>query len=119
MRTYVVDNDLPTAVFMYRVATSAEKVDNIKIEPKELDKWLAQYDEMLAIFKLWNIRIDEIKSNQSDFLKNFNNLTQKSGILANNSLETDKEKTAFISQQGLYEFNVMPFGLLNAPATFR
>ena len=33
--------------------------------------------------------------------------------------EKDKPKTAFATRFGLYEFNVLPFGLTNGPATFQ
>ena len=33
--------------------------------------------------------------------------------------ERDKDKTTFVTRRGTYCFNVMPFGLCNAPATFQ
>ena len=32
--------------------------------------------------------------------------------------EGDREKTAFCTTEGLYQFKVMPFGLCNIPASF-
>ncbi|GET02137.1 RNA-directed DNA polymerase homolog [Rhizophagus clarus] len=42
-----------------------------------------------------------------------------SGFLQVEMEEADKEKTAFICLEGFYEFNVMLFGLRNAPGTFQ
>jgi putative transposase len=30
----------------------------------------------------------------------------------------DKEKTAFLTSFGVYQFTVMPFGLVNSPSSF-
>ncbi len=32
--------------------------------------------------------------------------------------QQDKDKGAFITAQGLYQFKVLPFGMVNAPAVF-
>ncbi|UYV61766.1 hypothetical protein LAZ67_1006427, partial [Cordylochernes scorpioides] len=62
-------------------------------------------------------RIDEVLDTLQGS-KYFSAIDLKSGYWQVEVEEKDKEKTAFTTAYGLYEFNVMPFGLCNAPATF-
>ena len=50
--------------------------------------------------------------------KYFSTLDLESSYWQTAIVENDKQKTAFTTQSGHFEFNVMPFGLKNAPAIF-
>ena len=62
-------------------------------------------------------RIDESLDYLADSLW-FSTLDLSSGYWQVELDQKDKQKTAFSTKKGLYEFQVMPFGLSNAPATF-
>ncbi|GFX85048.1 hypothetical protein TNCV_4998771 [Trichonephila clavipes] len=62
-------------------------------------------------------RIDDTLDTLSGH-KWFSTLDLKSGYWQVEIHPEDREKTAFTSGQGLWQFKVMPFGLCNAPGTF-
>lgn len=63
-------------------------------------------------------RIDDMLDSLSEACV-FSTLDLASGFWQVEVDEASQEKTAFITNHGLCEFEKMPFGLTNAPATFQ
>ena len=63
-------------------------------------------------------RIDELLEKIGN-LRYYSTLDMAAGYWQVEIAEEDKEKSAFITHMGLFEFNRMPFGLTNAPSTFQ
>ena len=61
-------------------------------------------------------RIDDILDTIAGSTR-FTTLDLVSGYWEVEVLDKDREKTAFCTQEGIFEFKVMPFGLCNAQAT--
>ncbi|KAM9982001.1 hypothetical protein ACTFIY_004301 [Dictyostelium cf. discoideum] len=85
----------------YRMCVNYTKLNNITVK----DRY-----PIPDINEIWN----QIKES-----KIYSKLDMVSGYYQIPIRESDKYLTAFSVPQGLYEFNVMPFGLCNAPAVFQ
>ncbi|VDH96240.1 Hypothetical predicted protein [Mytilus galloprovincialis] len=83
-----------------RFCTDVRKLNNIT---KSMSYPLPVIDDILALL---------------DKAKYMTSLDMKSGFWQVLMSDKDREKTAFGCLIGLYEYNVMPFGLQNSPAVF-
>ena len=78
-------------------------------------RFCVNYRKLNKIDKFLLPRIDDTL----DFLTGAKYFTTASGYWQVPIGQSSQEKTAFITHSGLYELRKMPFGWVNAPATFQ
>jgi len=62
-------NDLPTTMTMFLIVKNTGKFSEKMIDELHLNEWFFQYIELLSKFELWNIRVEVIKSYETDLRK--------------------------------------------------
>ncbi|GFU81145.1 retrovirus-related Pol polyprotein from transposon 297 [Trichonephila clavipes] len=109
----------------YRVSPTERRIIHEEVQ-KMLDEGIVQPSESPWSSPIVLVRKKDVYplpriDDTLDCLKGakfFSSMDLRSGYWQIEIDEADREKTAFITPEGLYEFKVMPFGLCNAPATF-
>ena len=141
----IVENEVPIKQRAYRLSLKEKEVVDKEVEvmlnngiirksssdwsspvvlvpkPDGSTRFCIDYRKLNKVTKKDNYplpRIDE-SIDKLAFRKFYTSMDLYSGYWQIEMEEQDKEKTAFITDKGLYEFNKMPFGLCNAPATFQ
>ena len=94
----------------------------VLLAPKPNGQWrfCVDYRKLNSVTKKDSFPLPRVNDLFSELSGNqyFSSLDLANGYWQVPMAKEDKEKTAFVTRKGLWQFKYMPFGLANAPATF-